>query len=485
MFRGQISYFGRSGPASVQECWISNQGVSARKSLELLTNENSAKTQTISKLPWVQTSAELYLNHSPDNLQFRRVIRAGTPAANPPRSLLMRKELHTPSQYQMANYRQQHQQSESPFTDLMKLALQVKDILNKTNELEKANLPAPTERLPKPLRAPMPVEPVELPIDINQVTTETFVEKLTSERDVLLKVHEAIRTLPESEIERLVGVALPQLQMLITHKLAGSVVQKLVARSQRMVDAVSFLDDYCIICFFHNEQASKVLQSVVQRSSTFRTRLLILVKDNWSDAISTVPGVFLICACITTCENPSELHWIYMNLIHNSSRIITSKYQKRILLTFLDLCTQAQQAEVCVKILAPVGLVRILRDKYLTSMIITLVNNGCATACIMLAAAFKKSFEELQNATFFRFMASRLNLAKSHSSLLNMLVHIVNCVMDEQDGPNCLQEAENFVHLAAIVATAGDRITKKDARRIGQHLIAIMDMLIHVVSRPL
>lgn len=386
-----------------------------------------------------------------------------------------------PSQYQSITARQQHQQFESPYTDLMKFTVQVKETLDRAGSLEQAGLLKQSERISKSARAITPEEPIELPLDLNQVTTQSFIEQLTFDKAVLLKVHDAIRTLPEVDVERLVDVALPQLQKFTTHRLAGSVIQRLVARSQKIVSALSALTDDSIAGFFNNEQASKVLQSVVQRSAPFRARLLTLIEKRWSDAICTVPGVFLICACIGTCTDPLELRWIYNNLIHKSSKLITSKYQKRILLTFLDLCTPAQQAEVCKKVLEPVGLLRILRDKYLTSMVVTLINKGDASTCAMLANAFKKSFEELQHTTFYKFMIARLNLANAHSSLLDILLQTVNRVTREQPFPISLQDAENFVQLAAVVATAEDHLSAPDSRWISMQLTAVLDTLARMV----
>lgn len=410
-------------------------------------------------LKWVPTSNVIDVNHHPSNIQ----IRISIPSAGRYPAMLTNpghKDSPSPAQEPFSEFSNQcdlnHQENQQ-----RRLVNLVRKRLNKIKETGMLCLPTLLGDCPK-IAKPKAWQPhfqaffEPMWIDIRRLMTSEALHQEAFEGIV-----EAVRNAPEPIISSLVGRIKPELKQLLAHPSVSPLIQQLVCRSKELVLSISELMDTAFDGLVTNEPASRVLQAVVSFDPTFRIKVVSLLEHKWNRAISSLPGVYLICCCISTSNGSRDIDWIYDRILENCPRFLTSKYQKKILLHLLEFCSAEQQAEVCKFVLFPLGLPQILRDKHLSMILVSLVGAGCAIASDFLADGLQYSLEEVSQASCFSFVMTRCNLGKASIKLVDKVYHI--CLARALDKHPITQTSSSiFLNFAAACCTAYLRLSPSD-----------------------
>lgn len=284
-------------------------------------------------------------------------------------------------------------------------------------------------------------------------------ETLDSNKRIFNNMLDAIKQAPQETIDLLVAVLQKHdLKQLMTQPVGSQLVQKLLSRSLDLQNAVASMTDEVILTHFHNEHSSRTLQVMLELNSAFRKRLVSLLSRYWSHVVSSQASVYLACACIWTCKQSHELHWMFLNLMSSSSKFLTSKYHKKILLHYLSLCDAEMRESIATKILAGIGIIHILKDKHLSMMLVTLINSGCAPACDLLAVGLHRSLIELSQANCFNFVMVRCDFGRANAYLVQMLIDIVFSINLNEPSVSITELTTRLTLVAACTSISDQRV---------------------------
>lgn len=133
---------------------------------------------------------------------------------------------------------------------------------------------------------------------------------------------------------------------LITHKFGSYVLQKLLSKDDLTMD---LLMAYCLENFnslILNEYSSRVMQSLIEKSSDFRKKALEKFEANFDLSLSKTTSVFLLISCIKCAEDSREYRFLILKL-RSSPCLIGLKIFQRVLLAYVQHCSIGELGEVC------------------------------------------------------------------------------------------------------------------------------------------
>lgn len=142
----------------------------------------------------------------------------------------------------------------------------------------------------------------------------------------------------------------------------------------------------------------------------FRAKMVSLLRRRWTSAVNVLSSALFIVESIKSYLKSEETSWMLNKLLHSKSRILESKYQKRILVAFLETHPSATSINrVWEEVILPYGLPSSLDDKCLTTMLIKLIQHDHLSASKELVWCLERSLRSLIGRNFFNFMWSKIS----------------------------------------------------------------------------
>ena len=257
---------------------------------------------------------------------------------------------------------------------------------------------------------------------INALTIQAFSSSLLEKHQFFVERCTA------DELQQIVRLARLQIDRLVSTK-AGSYLSKaLICRSEEFH---SFIVSYCMqnlkqmaCCDF----SCRLLRTVLRRHVPMRPLVLRMFEEDFHLCLEAFPSIFLLTEAIRLSNDPLEFDFILQRLLREPFRLLSSRYFKRVLVTFVEHCSEKQLAAVerCLDIPEMMG--KHLNDKFLTLILIMIGFRNPLSCLNSLEVWVHWAPHQLGKAKYFMLFAQRLVdthlrshwMARLHSILVRL-----------------------------------------------------------------
>ena len=166
------------------------------------------------------------------------------------------------------------------------------------------------------------------------------------------------------------------LSLLIVHKFGNYLVQNCITRDKLLQKSVRSFCETNFGRLIKDQYGSRVLQILVQKSNTFRKKVMEVFKTELGVYLRSISAVFLMNSAICLCTDESERDIVTPYLTSNRKRWLHVKYFKKILITYIENCSEERLEAVfhLMRMTRNIGVY--LLDKYMTIVIFKLIERN-------------------------------------------------------------------------------------------------------------
>ena len=170
------------------------------------------------------------------------------------------------------------------------------------------------------------------------------------------------------------------------------------------------LSTYCqenFTLLVKDEFASRVMQNLAERSDKFRDYCFRSLESNPCIFQTDIPAVFLASTCIRNAKSQAEF-FFFGDMIQNYPNFLTSRYSKRIIVSYIENCTEEELDITFYRVKVQGKLSILLKDKYYAYIILMFVQRGSQLMINEIYNTIKSQPLLILNAKYFGFLLSKI-----------------------------------------------------------------------------
>ena len=211
----------------------------------------------------------------------------------------------------------------------------------------------------------------------------------TKHKDSSLDLQDYLSASPDNAVLLVRESLLPQAELLITHKYGSYVLQRLVTRDTY---SLAYLSDFCLARFERlkkNEYASRLLQTLIEVSHSFRVTALELIKLRLDEAFELGSVNHLLKAIIKSCPREAELDFL-IDLLHLCPGVLQKKLFRISIQAVIQKCSTNRLERIARCLNVEQNWWKFLGSKSLTAMVSSLLCRGESSTEVFLIKALKQ-----------------------------------------------------------------------------------------------
>lgn len=267
----------------------------------------------------------------------------------------------------------------------------------------------------------------ETSISVHQLSPEEIHDLFTKDRESSMAVQSYILTCSSSVFDHLVQFVFLDFRKLITDKFGNYILQKAFYRSQLLRSEVVI---YCQCNFFRlacNEFASRCMQVLVEFEPGFRKFCLKAFEANTSKYISYISAVFLLSIAIRRAESLSEYIFVRKILVADPETQMASKYFKRILVTFVEVCPSSELPIIFRTIDLNSNICSHFREKFNSYLFLQFLEREYTPVWKLLERTLLTEPVLLTTAKYFFFMLDKLLSRRKNGCVQRLMDVLWHC----------------------------------------------------------
>lgn len=228
-----------------------------------------------------------------------------------------------------------------------------------------------------------PEEPTESPLgaelsesDVCEASHIQLMDWAVSERHASMQLQKISLECSSDCLAKLSQFVSNNLSLLIVHKFGNYLVQNCTTRNTLLR---KYVKSYCESNFgrlIKDQFGSRVLQVLVQESNSFRKKLMEVFKTELGVYLRSISAVFLMNSALCLCKDESERDIVTPYLALNRKRWLHVKYFKKILITYIENCSEERLEAVFHLTRMTRNIGAYLLDKYMTIVIFKLIERN-------------------------------------------------------------------------------------------------------------
>ena len=259
-------------------------------------------------------------------------------------------------------------------------------------------------------------------------------DKMLSEAESSTETSESIQHFVEvcasSDLLLIADLVRPRIPTIIYSKFGSYLIQMLMKRS---VEFLKQLETYVlqhVLQISCKDFSSRVLRLMIRLNDKVRKFVLDKFKSNFELCLQKFSAIFVLTETIRLTKDQNEYEFILTMLKNDPQRMLSNRYFKRILVAYLESCDPSKMNQVAHIMNLERSLVRFLRDKFGTFILIVLQNRQCAYMYRTFISHLKDDFDKVsQTNFFFMFMVKSLLLQPHASSGVHFLLFQLSPVL--------------------------------------------------------
>jgi Pumilio-family RNA binding repeat len=251
-----------------------------------------------------------------------------------------------------------------------------------------------------------------------EASDESLLDWSTRSKISSMALQASIDGCSEVCLDRLFGFAKNCLDSLVAHRFGSYLIQKLLVRDRRMA---SLLTDYCQAYFNKlatDEYSSRIMQRLIELSPAFRRFAMLTFKSDLELYTKGVAAGFLVSAGVLHSQSEVERDVISNHIKKGSPhKILENKYFKKILVTYLSVCSAEKLDKLFVWLRFDKGLRYFLQDKHSCFILIKYLERHHQGSSAALLDTLKRKTLSIIRTKFFGYFIGQL-VKKKETALL-------------------------------------------------------------------
>lgn len=270
---------------------------------------------------------------------------------------------------------------------------------------------------------------------MKQVSEEVDFDSLAvqiSAKSALLGLLQVYAENPKSNsmhIHKLESFVIANFSRLAYNKPGAHLIRTLMSKSKAFCEAVLSYSLKNFKAMATNDFACRVLRAIMRQNASFRTHAVKYLRRDLDFCLDNFPSIFIVTEAIRMSQNLEEFDFLVEALEKNSNRVLSSRYFKRILVTFAEYCTPAQfqRVEIALSVESNIG--RYLNDKFCTTILTIMMSRDSQWCFDILTKMAYSDPIQLLNSSKFEYLITRL-LALLPQTAMKTLYSILHLIRD-------------------------------------------------------
>ena len=317
----------------------------------------------------------------------------------------------------------------------------------KQSERSDSSLPQPKAKNlasagpPAPVSAEFGPAPQAIPqAFLCEASDESLLDWSTRSKISSMSLQASIDGCSEVCLDRLFGFAKNCLDLLVAHRFGSYLIQKLLVRDKRMS---SLLTDYCQAYFNKlatDEYSSRIMQRLIELSPPFRKFAMLTFKSDLELYTKGVAAGFLVCAGVLHSQSEEERDVISNHIKKGSPhKILENKYFKKILVSYLSVCSDEKLDKLFVWLRFDKGLRYFLQDKHSCFILIKYLERHHQRSSAALLDSLKRKTLSIIRTKFFGYFIGQL-VKKKETTVLCLEISETMRSVNSEDFRKLLRE---------------------------------------------
>ena len=210
-------------------------------------------------------------------------------------------------------------------------------------------------------------------VDLKAISRDDFKEFFLQSKSGASKLQEIFDIGNEHDKSRITKIVIGDLEQLMIHKYGNYIVQRVATTSPALCGIVRSLCMDRFDQFVVNEFSSRVMQSQVEISASFRGYALErfnLRKDLW---LKSIAALFVLSSCLKCETSTDHFKSVKAFLLSNKPKFFSSKYMKRAMVSVVESCPIEKLPGLFQDLNIRTNIIRYLDDKYMTYLLVAFI----------------------------------------------------------------------------------------------------------------
>lgn len=250
-------------------------------------------------------------------------------------------------------------------------------------------------------------------VKVLSFNSDNYFSYISFSKENSLRVQDALPMATETEITHLVTLTLHHLKDLLCHRYASYLVGKLIEKSENLASICAKIIFDRVDLYLVDEFGSRVAQQLTNNLPWFCQQALPEFVKNWEVLSRYIAPVFFINHVMKITNKKEELACIKDCLLRNAHQLHTSRYFKRIVLSFVRYCDPADFDEISMLLYSHNPLTETMNDQYLALCVSILLDREHHGTMEILANLKPSKVEKLLKVKLFRSLCQNVALEAS------------------------------------------------------------------------
>lgn len=250
------------------------------------------------------------------------------------------------------------------------------------------------------------------------------------------------------------------LEFMMHHKQANYVVQKLIKKDARFLEtakefSIANFESLCL-----NEYSSRVLQAMIEISPEFlkfAANYFSLHHHFWQAKISSI---FVLLSVIRHAPTLQDCAFVKSILLADKAALFSSKYLKRVLVTYVEKCSVEEMEEICEYLQLNYDIPSILEDKFFVYVYHLLVRKGRRHTLQSILKAIQLETYEALRARHFKFLLVKLAMLPEKSTSRQLYKSLVS--IEESQKIKLLSRPQDIQFLGYLIIKIGNSLIRSN-----------------------
>jgi hypothetical protein len=238
------------------------------------------------------------------------------------------------------------------------------------------------------------------------------------------------------------------LSWIIGMKSSSAVLSRLASRSSAFHEQLS---NYCILNLSRlvtEHNPGKLIQSLLQSDQQFRRVCLGFFKSHLEVCMKNFTALFLLTVAIKYSQCDAEYSFIKHKLVSDWKHYLQSKYFKRLIVSYIEYCSQAELVEMHKLLKLSSQFSAYLNDKFRAFILLMFLKREFEDVTEYFCHQIESNFRQLFKARYFKFLllkCANISSTAVVSRIFNSLRQI------SQDKLQELSQKKNLVIFYAYI----------------------------------
>ncbi len=243
--------------------------------------------------------------------------------------------------------------------------------------------------------------------ELLNITYQEFKSKYASNVNGISKINAYLLTCSNAEKIIVGDLVKHDYEFLLSKRYGHTIIRSLLAVHPQITTDITNMcvTNFCTLST--NEYASRVMQRLVEISTSFRTYALKRFYKNNSLWLRSVAGLFLLTACMQYSE-PAEYKFVIDLLLNDQKKLIQSKIMKRALVSVIDTCSHHELVYIYQFLHISSNFEKYLEDKFMTYIMIAFTRRVYIPIVNIISQKMANQFKELASKRYFRLLANKI-----------------------------------------------------------------------------